>query len=106
MAETSPDERDPRLRGRTYAIPFDRVWEAARALASGGLRRWQIIESDDYEGVIRATSTILTRYGSGEAVRGVLGVVGPTRLPYWRAVPMVRFMATLMDVLVVSSGRA
>jgi uncharacterized protein (DUF1499 family) len=57
MAETAPDEQDPRLRGRTYAIPFDRVWEAARALANGGLRRWQLIESDDYEGIIRATST-------------------------------------------------
>jgi transcriptional regulator of heat shock response len=29
----------------------------------------------------------------------VLGVLGPTRLPYWRAVPMVRFVAELMDVV-------
>jgi hypothetical protein len=57
VAETAPNDPDPRLRGRTYAIPFDRVWDAARGLASGGLRRWQLIESDDYEGVIRATST-------------------------------------------------
>ena len=26
-------------------------------------------------------------------------VLGPTRLPYWRAVPMVRFVAELMDVV-------
>lgn len=57
VAQTAPDDPDPRLRGRTYAIPFDRVWNAARGLASGGLRRWQVVESDDYEGVIRATST-------------------------------------------------
>jgi uncharacterized protein (DUF1499 family) len=57
VAQTAPDEPDPRLRGRTYAIPFDRVWEAARRLANGGLRRWHVVESDDYEGVIRATST-------------------------------------------------
>lgn len=25
-AETSPDASDPRFRGRTYAIPFERVW--------------------------------------------------------------------------------
>ena len=57
VAQTAANDPDPRLRGRTYAIPFDRVWDAARGLASGGLRRWQLIESDDYEGVIRATST-------------------------------------------------
>jgi len=55
---------------------------------------------------LRSTATVLTRYGAGEQVRGVLGVVGPTRLPYWRAVPMVRFMAGVMDVLVESSYRA
>lgn len=55
---------------------------------------------------LRSTATILTGYGTGNNVRGVLGVVGPTRLPYWRAVPMVRFMADLMDVLVESSYQA
>jgi heat-inducible transcriptional repressor len=55
---------------------------------------------------LRSTATVLTRYGSGDEIRGVLGVVGPTRLPYWRAVPMVRFMAGLMDTLVESSYRS
>jgi heat-inducible transcriptional repressor len=55
---------------------------------------------------LRSTATILTRYGDGDDIRGVLGVVGPTRLPYWHAIPMVRFMAGLMDVLVKSSYRA
>jgi heat-inducible transcriptional repressor len=54
---------------------------------------------------LRSTATVLARYGSEDHVRGVLGVVGPTRLPYWRAVPMVRFMASLMDVLVENSYR-
>lgn len=52
---------------------------------------------------LRSTATIITRYGSGDDIHGVLGIVGPTRLPYWRAVPMVRFMAGLMDVLVEGS---
>ena len=60
VAQTSPDDPDPRLRGRTYAVPFDRVWQSARKLASGGLRRWQLIDADDYEGLIRATATTLT----------------------------------------------
>jgi transcriptional regulator of heat shock response len=29
----------------------------------------------------------------------VIAVVGPTRMAYWRAVSMVRFMASVMDVL-------
>lgn len=48
---------------------------------------------------MRETSTVLTRYGPDDA-QGVLGVLGPTRMPYWRAIAMVRFMAGLMDVLV------
>ncbi|HEX7051593.1 MAG TPA: DUF1499 domain-containing protein [Longimicrobiales bacterium] len=54
QASTAPDADDPRLRGRTYAIPFDRVWELALALADGGLRRWHVLDADDQEGVIHA----------------------------------------------------
>jgi hypothetical protein len=53
-AETRPGSQDPRLRGRTYAISFERVWTASLALASGGLRRWQLLKADDEQGVILA----------------------------------------------------
>lgn len=52
---------------------------------------------------LRETSAVLTRYGASDDVHGVLGVVGPTRMPYGRAVTMVRFMAELMDVLVLDA---
>ncbi|HYU21048.1 MAG TPA: heat-inducible transcriptional repressor HrcA [Chloroflexota bacterium] len=52
---------------------------------------------------MRDTSAVLTRYGVVDEVEGVLGVLGPTRMPYWRAVAMVRFMASLMDLLVAES---
>jgi heat-inducible transcriptional repressor len=45
------------------------------------------------------TSTVLTRYGVRGGPYGVIAVVGPTRMAYWRAVSMVRFMASVMDVL-------
>lgn len=56
IAETAPDDADPRLRGRTYAVPFERVWQAARSVtqAMGG---WKLIEEDDYEGTIRVEAT-------------------------------------------------
>lgn len=56
-AETRDGATAPWLRGRTYAIPFDRVWHAALALADGGLPRWRLLEADDYEGVINAEIT-------------------------------------------------
>jgi heat-inducible transcriptional repressor len=52
---------------------------------------------------MRETSAVLARYGTGDDVQGVLCVLGPTRMPYWRAVAMVRFMADLMDLLVTDS---
>jgi uncharacterized protein (DUF1499 family) len=53
-AETSPAALDTRLRGRTYAITFDRVWNAALALAGGELPRWRVLKSDDQQGIIQA----------------------------------------------------
>lgn len=53
---TDPRAEDPRLWGRTYAIPFARVWDAAKALADGGLRGWSMVSNDDREGVIEAVS--------------------------------------------------
>ena len=52
--QTAPEDADPRLRGRTYAVPFEQVWQASHALAKGGLRGWHILEADDYDGIIKA----------------------------------------------------
>lgn len=59
LAQTSINEADPRLRGRTYAIPFEQVWQGSLAMAKGGLRGWRLVSSDDYDGVIRAEARSL-----------------------------------------------
>jgi heat-inducible transcriptional repressor len=74
----------------------------AESLAAPGVQ--VIIGTENRLEQMREASLVLTRYGSPDELWGVLGILGPTRLPYWRAVPMVRFMAELMDVL--TSGRA
>ena len=51
---TDPGSPDAALRGRTYAIPFDRVWNVALAIADGGLRGWKLVRSDDVSGVLHA----------------------------------------------------
>lgn len=50
---TDPEAADRRLRGRTYAIPFDKVWSASLALATV-LPRWSVVRADDQTGEIRA----------------------------------------------------
>lgn len=56
-AETSPTAPDPALRGRTYAIPFDAVWNAAHALASGRLNGLALVSADDRVGTLVAEAT-------------------------------------------------
>lgn len=53
VAFTAPDSPDDGLRGRTYIIPFDVVWQAALSLVSGGLNGWSLVGADDAEGIIR-----------------------------------------------------
>ncbi len=49
---------------------------------------------------LRACSLVLTRYGVADFTTGALGVVGPTRMSYGRAISAVRFVAGLMSQLV------
>lgn len=60
---TDAGSRDPRIRGRTYAIPFETVWRAAVRLAEGGLPGWRVLGADANAGVIEAeaTSRVLRR---------------------------------------------
>jgi heat-inducible transcriptional repressor len=48
---------------------------------------------------MRETSAVLIRYALSDDVTGILGILGPTRLPYWRAVPLVRYLARLLRTL-------
>jgi heat-inducible transcriptional repressor len=57
----------------------------------GGEGRWDELE---------ACSLVLARYGVTGAVTGALGVVGPTRMFYGRAISAVRFVAGLLSDLV------
>lgn len=63
VTRTDPSARDARLRGRTYAIPFDRVWRAALGVAGGGLTRWRLLDADDARGVVNAEATSLVLRG-------------------------------------------
>src|SRR5919206_560444 len=56
----------------------------AASLATPGVQ--VIIGAENRLEQMREASLVLTRYGSDDAdAWGVVGVLGPTRLPYWRA---------------------
>lgn len=57
----------------------------------GGEDRWEELSE---------VSIILARYGVGDRARGALGVLGPLRMPYSRAVSVVRYMSQLMSDLI------
>ncbi len=56
----------------------------------GGEERWP--QMSDF-------SLVLARYGAAWRTEGVLGVMGPIRMPYSKNVPMVSYMADLMSRL-------
>ena len=46
---------------------------------------------------MRDMSLVVTRYGAESEAAGVVGVMGPVRMPYGRAISSVRYVASLMD---------
>jgi len=59
-----------------------------------------VIGGDTEPDALQDYSFVLGRYGDGEESSGYLGIVGPTRMEYPRAVALVRYMSNLMTDLV------
>lgn len=79
-AFTDPESDDPRLRGRTYAVPFARVWDAALHIA-GTTRGWTVVSSDPRAGEIVAEArTRLWKFTDDVWVRMSLDEDGQTRV--------------------------
>ncbi|NPA92998.1 MAG: heat-inducible transcription repressor HrcA [Chloroflexi bacterium] len=61
-----------------------------------------LVGSEDWE-ELRNCSVVLARYGAPGLASGVLGVLGPTRMAYSRAIPTVRFVARLLSDMVTET---
>lgn len=48
---------------------------------------------------LRRFGVVMSTYGIDDEVMGILGVLGPTRMSYWRSISSVRYMARLMSDL-------
>ncbi len=55
-AETNREDPDPRLRGRTYSIPFEDVWQAAITLVND-MKGCTVQRANDRDGIIIAQAT-------------------------------------------------
>ena len=67
-------------------------------LTEGGVR--VVIGAENREDAMKECSMVVTKYGVPGEVDGVLGVIGPRRMPYGRAISSVRYVSSLMSDLV------
>jgi heat-inducible transcriptional repressor len=63
-----------------------------------------IIGHENANDAMHEVSLVFAPYGEPDRALGLLGVLGPTRMPYPRAIPTVRYLATLMNELMTSQS--
>lgn len=79
-AETHPDSPSEKLRGRTYAIPFDRVWNEVLDLVASR-PRWTKTRADDETGVVEVVAeTLVFRISDDVRIDVSLDSNGQTRV--------------------------
>jgi heat-inducible transcriptional repressor len=61
-----------------------------------------IIGHENTIDAMHEVSLVFAPYGAPDRALGLLGVLGPTRMPYPRAIPTVRYLAALMNELINS----
>jgi heat-inducible transcriptional repressor len=94
----------------------DRMLEAVRHLEAYELRR-ALPRPDELGGAtqvligrenevswMQAWSVIVAGYGAQDGAAGTVAVVGPSRMEYARALPRVRYLATLLTEVLRSAG--
>ena len=59
-----------------------------------------IIGRENRNDAMREVSLVFAPYGDPDRALGLIGVLGPTRMQYPRAIPTVRYLATIMNELV------
>lgn len=59
-----------------------------------------IIGHENTNDAMQDVSLVFAPYGAPDRALGLLGVLGPTRMPYPRAIPTVRYLSTLMNELI------
>ncbi len=82
-------------------IERKRLLEVIRLPERDSRRVQVVIGSENEAEVIREYSVVITQYGLNEAV-GTIGVLGPTRMPYARAISTVDYLSSVLSELVAN----
>ncbi len=92
-------ERSERVRKVMEVLEQNRFLPvlASHLRASDGVQ--VIIGGENEWDDMRDVSMVVARYGQEGKIGGLLGVIGPTRMQYGRAIAVVRYMAQVMNEL-------
>jgi heat-inducible transcriptional repressor len=93
------EERNERVRKVLEMLEENRLLPvlASHLRASDGVQ--VIIGGENEWDEMRDVSLVVARYGREGQVGGLLGVIGPTRMQYGRAIAVVRYMTQVMNEL-------
>lgn len=95
----------PEFAGKTQILVMVEMLEEKSVLRSllpqvADDRVQVVIGGENKEDALRHCSLVVTRYGLPGTVGGALGVIGPTRMQYERAIPTVRYISSVMSQMV------
>jgi heat-inducible transcriptional repressor len=108
---SAEDERMDRIRKVMEEMEYKRVQQVMEELEHTRILPALVSQISSNDGVqviiggenqwdeMRDVSLVLARYGQKGKVSGMLGVVGPTRMQYGRAIAVVRYMSQVMNEL-------
>ncbi len=93
------EERNERVRKVMEVLEQNRFLPAlaSQLRSSDGVQI--IIGGENEWDEMKDVSLVLARYGQEGKIGGLLGVIGPTRMQYGRAIAVVRYMAQVMNEL-------
>ena len=111
VREEREDERVERIRKLMEEMEYKRVQQVMDELEHKRILPALASQISSNEGVqviiggenqwdeMRDVSLVLAQYGQKGKVSGMLGVIGPTRMQYGRAIAVVRYMSQVMNEL-------
>jgi len=91
-----------KLRGVLEVLQRSEFLEQLMPVLTRGRGVHVIIGHENVIDAMHDVSLVFAPYGSPGRALGLLGVLGPTRMPYPRAIPTVRYLSTLMNELITS----
>jgi heat-inducible transcriptional repressor len=98
------EDRNERVRKVMEVLEQNRFLPvlASQLRSSDGVQ--VIIGGENQWDEMKDVSMVVARYGQEGKVGGLLGVIGPTRMQYGRAIAVVRYMANVMNELLAEYG--